>query len=873
MVFNFRKIASVIASAVMIGSTVAIAAAEIYPAPFVKGGNADVAVVIGSRAQPTDMVALNDITISLGDALAKQTATVTGGTSTGASSTGGDSVFLSSTARKIYYGDAINADKSSLSNSHLPTLLANGKVIDLRGTEYTYQQTIAVGSRTVAYGRSGSNFDDPTIYVDLSTSATTAPLYNYTLTLNKNLNVSDPTNVQGQKINILGVDYVIGSDSSSTVLVLNGAGQTISLAGGDTANFTIGGVAHTVELRTTTGATTARIVVDGVSRDVSESSTYAFAGGMNIYIKDVTHPSFAGDLRSVDLIVGANTITLTTGQAVAYGPDSTTIQGTRATITSAGGGLISGFSVSVAAPDSANDAISEGGYFVDPVFGGMKVQFGGATPSLNDTSRGTVVVDTDNNRFATVKFTPARGGTEKTIKYAYDNNSADATVQALLAYSDIDSDDYRIHVLEGENAKVNDYIVVNKGDQVGQGGTIVKVSTIQVTDDTSASNDYVTFDDVFTGDTTKISLTNGSAGYTATTQTLGGVSGYTVSSSAVTGGALENLRVNVTWNSGARALFPRIRLKDGGWVTFLAQTVVPNSTSVIFPDGLTTLGTTGTTVFNAITATNNTATQNGIVWTVQNGTSPTVTGIANCVFNSTYGPAILYQEDKKWNDATYGDFICIPLTTEGTTTVKMAISTPVIYGTNSGFVTHRTVDNTASAVDKFGTLVTYDTADDNTATLKTVGSQMFTDVLFTSDNAVVTPGTGGSTVGGTVKSLGTPTVMDTQAASLTTKNLIVIGGSCVNSVAASLLGSSTPICGTDFTTKTGVESGQFIIKTYSWGTGKVATLVAGFNAEDTTNAATYLHTQASVEITAGKGVKVAADKTVTPITTTTNSSG
>lgn len=74
MKFNFKKIASVLAGAVMATSTVAFAAAANYPAPFVKNGNADVAIVYGSMpGADVDLVAAIDISTNLQYALAKQT--------------------------------------------------------------------------------------------------------------------------------------------------------------------------------------------------------------------------------------------------------------------------------------------------------------------------------------------------------------------------------------------------------------------------------------------------------------------------------------------------------------------------------------------------------------------------------------------------------------------------------------------------------------------------------------------------------------------------------------------------------------------------------------------------------------------------------
>jgi len=69
MRFNIRKIASVLASAAMVGSTVGIAAAASFPAPFVSGSNADVAIVVGSSAANTDYLAAVDLGQSLQSSL------------------------------------------------------------------------------------------------------------------------------------------------------------------------------------------------------------------------------------------------------------------------------------------------------------------------------------------------------------------------------------------------------------------------------------------------------------------------------------------------------------------------------------------------------------------------------------------------------------------------------------------------------------------------------------------------------------------------------------------------------------------------------------------------------------------------------------
>lgn len=72
------------------------------------------------------------------------------------------------------------------------------------------------------------------------------------------------------------------------------------------------------------------------------------------------------------------------------------------------------------------------------------------------------------------------------------------------------------------------------------------------------------------------------------------------------------------------------------------------------------------------------------------------------------------------------------------------------------------------------------------------------------------------------------------------KNMIIVGGPCINEIAAELLGSSEPICGEDFTELTGVNAGKYLYQVFedydltSESLNKIIILIAGYHAEDTT---------------------------------------
>jgi hypothetical protein len=822
MKFNFKKIASVLATTVMLGSTIAFAAAA-WPSPFVKDGAGDAALVVGASAAATDMAAATDLGAALDTKVTVGVGTISGT---------GDQVNLASSARKLYYNDKLNAARTSLSSSDLPTVLADGKVIDLGGIEYKYTQSLVLGVTPIAYGTSAGDIKDPTLYLDAGTTAASY-VYNYTLSLTKNLNVSDSTNVQGQKIKILGVDYVIGASSTAQALYLYGAGETITLGGGETKTITVAGKEHTVEMVGATATNTAKITVDGVSKTVTKGSSYSFAGDTNVYVKDITYQAYAGGVQNADLIIGANTLLIQANSTVKKGADQTSVPGTLGVISGVAGsapGYISGFTVSVAMNKTTADYVAEGGSFTDDVFGGLRIQFVKSVPALGDSSRAKIKVATDNNQYAYVTFTSARASTvgEKQLTYAYDNDTSSTSVQPLLAKSTLSAGAKgQIHVLEGENALLNDWIVVNQGDN----GAILQVDDISVN---SATEGSVTFSDAITGDSTKVTLTSGGTKsvYTRTGVNLAGGIGYNVTLNNNTN------EVTVRWSAAnVTTVFPRIKLKDGGWIALLKEQVLGgyNASTVglekfIFPDGQTTLDTSGT---NIDTLTTNLTYVNGILW----GRSATAAGSANysllqnitaggalCNFNVTMGPAILYIEPKKWNDNTAGNYICVPMTTAGSK--EIAIGTPTLNGTDSGFLTYDSDNYKSAAVDEYGAFVTMEsrTNENGVATIYAPSSQMYIDLLFTADT--VTQGAEKIKI-----------VEDTKVDSVKDKNLIVVGGACINTVAAKIVGSETALCGDAWAAKTGAGAGKYLIQVVAspYNAQKIAMLVAGYEAADTTN--------------------------------------
>src|SRR3989338_4954074 len=369
MKYAFKKIASVLTGAVMLSSTVALAAAVNYPAPFVKSGNADVAVVVGSLpGADIDVYATVDITNNLQVALAKQTATT--GSSTTTTSVTGEAAPLF-TGTKIYVNDSLNSVKTVLTKTELPTVLATCSFSG--NTDATYTQTLDIGSNPqVTFAKQPTSSDDPDF--GLATSTSTANyIYNATVTFNKAVNFTHADS-KGAYIKLFGQKYTVASATDSTNLVLLKTAEKVSLSSDTPSKEIIGGKEYTVELvsASDTAATVKVTDSDGNSetKEINENASKKVQG----ITVAVTNADETNLKLSASVIAGAEKLTLTDGSAVAVGEDSKVIDGTKVTFSNAT--LSTGttkITVSVYAPNSDSDAVKPGQTFNDPVFATFKL--------------------------------------------------------------------------------------------------------------------------------------------------------------------------------------------------------------------------------------------------------------------------------------------------------------------------------------------------------------------------------------------------------------------------------------------------------------------------------------------------------------------
>ncbi len=892
----FRKIGSVLASAAMLTSTVALAAAANFPAPYVANGAADVALVYGSTAAITDLVAVTDVSTFLATELAKQTATGSSGTGATPSITG-EAAPLFSSGTKLYINDTLSTVKSVVTKSDLPIVLKSGSFSG--NVDASYTQTIELGfnPQIIYAGKQPTSDLDPQFLVSTSTTAANY-IYNASLTFSKAVNLTHADS-EGQDITMFGQKFTIASATDETQLVLLKTAEKVSLTNEDpSAEVTISGKTYTIELvsASDTAATVKVTDSEGKSetKEVSENASKKI-NGVTIAVTNADETNLK---LSANVIAGAEKVKISTtqGSSITIGEEDTVLDGTSTTIT---GGTTAATKIvaSIRAPNSDNDAIIQGASFKDPVFGTFKLNFAGLSISDDDTTaREDIAIKYNGDDKMELTFTN-KDGVSKAIQYAK-NWTTPGQVELQR-----DSDGHNITVFEKQNLFKDDYVVVGNEES----GRLIRVSQISNSTTAGISGDKATFADVFSGDTIETTITSDGVGTTS----IGGKV-YDVKYNGTSTDATNWVTLNYPDSSGtgAAVAYPTIQTKGGAKVAFyepLLNVSLNDWDGDVGTNALTTIKIPDGDGYTDITLT---APESqigvGVSVNVTFGTTttqlslnasgvgvPSVAGsIGTLTFNITSAgsinrnstnlflknpdgganvllPAIIVFEEKDDNSL----YQALVVTTESGGDSNDGIGVDDVKRTWQADGTWDAIALASNSkmtkeADLFGTIATVDQGDSDQykATISYPMEQVFANVYIAENAAEISAGqasTGGATG---VTSLGSVSVADSDVSSVLGKNLVVVGGSCVNTEAARLLGFTGAGCGADFTTKTGVGAGEYLIETFSRTGGKVATLVAGYNAPDTINAAKFLTTQ-TVDTTAGIKYKGTSATTATLVTT------
>lgn len=789
MNLNIKKISAVLASGLMVVSGIGFAAAANYPAPFVSGGSADAAVVYGTDADNLDVVAAGNIRDDL-----KTFVTTTGG-STGSSASGGDSILLAKTSDNLNLFNTWGVFTGTIDETDLSTLLAKGTYVADDNDEFDYEQKIIIGTPNLTHFRDSDYEDEvgltdktPTLGFKLSSSTY---VMNYTLDFTSDAESDvasgDMEDIEGSDLPLFGKTYYVsdmknGSSTSTfgKLTLLDSAVKT-TIEEGETTTVTLGDKTYSVMLNFI-GSSTVKFDVDGqITSTLSAGQTYKLSDGAYIGVREINTQDYAGGIKTVEFSIGSGKLELTSAAEIKLNDD--TISGVKAWVYKGTGssGTEKIDKITVEWKTDEEEFLSPETDLKLPGFEAIKFTMG----DFVRTTEEKITIQPDGD--TSVELTaPIKDG-DVSFNLLYANASGEFT--GLGKASDdrlVTSGSNSLTFYEKQSGNdYHSYFVASYNVTSEAESYLLRA---KVSYDSGDDRNETTIEKKQDGSWTAICEER----ISGQTCDIGSVT-LTLSSIAYTSGGDESVVITASDSVNFNTIFTK-----GGLGIYLPYEAAENSTA------------------------------NGAINFTQPNDAADV--------GHTYDKFYLYMdgEDKDDNIASGRQFY---FTIDDTSTDKLQISE--LDGSGTG-------GSNGLEIDESSTFETYIFDDVAPRVLHyTNPDEDYVEVYYPSGNSETYAQVYLAETGVVVSSEGTGDagmmiVKDTEVSSVQTKNLVIVGGSCINSAAATLLGGA--YCTTDFTDMTGVGAGEYIIKGYSgaFTAGKMALLVAGYEAADTSNAQQYL---------------------------------
>jgi len=767
MKFNFKKIASVIATTVMLGSTIAFSAAA-WPTPFVSSGAADAAIVVGSSAAASDMAAATDLMNNLN----------TGVTATGSTTiSGGDTVKLQRTSDMFNMNDQLDDFYATLDEEEFTEVLAKGIYLNDDNTEYKYEQSIALSAEALTFFQDSSfNDNKPLVGFNLDSSD---HIMNYTLdftpTAAEGGTAATFPKIDNTKIKMLGKEFYISAAETSSnglKLTLLDAANTGTVTEGEETTIVVGDQTYVVSIDFIGNDGTnneVKLNVNGaITNTLNKGETYKLSDGTYVGVKDISVQNYAGGVKKAEFTLGIGKVVLEDGEEVKLNDEaiSTIVDanGYTSTITPFITNTSTAIDDIVLVWDLDDDAwIAPGTELVMPGFNAIKISmtnfvypkqekttFDDASDSVRISTQvkdGDISFGILHTNLTTFDYI----GEKSTHRLVTNHSTETRHVTYLLNESQnsyfvttwISGDDAESYVYEITSITDNSGKNTTKLENLASGGSDLEFSEVTDTEDRG----QITYTLIEAHDNNKWARVKA----TATSGTLYG--------DLLTTKEGLTLRLPVEDAAGNNHLDGNISFTDPSCVaTWKMNFTEEDKDGNVYP----TASKSFTITFGIDTS---------------DGTEPTATSLTS------------YDEE---DDSDWELGVAV---TDLATKVR-------VYKPSTGL---------------------------GKAEVIYAGDESYAEV-YVAEIGATTSGTGKISV-----------VKDSEVSSVSGKNLIVVGGSCINSVTATLLGSSTPLCGDAFSAKTGAGVGKYLVQvvssTYAEAASpKIAMLVAGYEAADTTAA-------------------------------------
>ncbi|MFP4656580.1 MAG: S-layer protein [Candidatus Woesearchaeota archaeon] len=270
-----KRIAAIGTGATLMGATVLGAmAADLadYPAPFVEDGQFNAMLVVGESADTPDVIGAVDIATSLQYEM-RTPAEVSSEASEGETvGVSGDNVRIDKEFDRLGLGDSIEGVYDKLTDGELD-ILADGELAD-----ETFTQTIefAEDQGKVEYLSEGRDFneDEPGWYMQFDEGL----IFTNRMELDSGVALDD---LEEEEFDILGRDYTVDEVDGEAITLL-GSAQQDTIPDGESATYTLDGKEYEVEIAYGYDDN-ARFVVNGESTDTLElGESYTLEDGVDI---------------------------------------------------------------------------------------------------------------------------------------------------------------------------------------------------------------------------------------------------------------------------------------------------------------------------------------------------------------------------------------------------------------------------------------------------------------------------------------------------------------------------------------------------------------------------------------------------------------
>jgi len=769
-----------------------LAAAANYPAPFVQSGAGDVAVVIGANS--ADMSYATTIAQDLSPKITTGASTTT--------VTGGDSVLLERGRDKFNLGDALNTHYTTMDYDEFTEVLAKGTYLNDDNNEYKYEQKIEMSSEAIQFFKdSNFNEDKPIIGFNFDRGDL---VLNYTLSFTTAAEggaasgTDEYPKIDNTKINFLGKDWFI-SDAEYTTngiqLTLLDSANTNTIKEGETKPMTVGGKSYTVSIDSFSGTASAgrvKFIVNGETTNaLAEGQTYKLSDGTYVGVKEVSMRDVAGTTATAEFSLG-------------------------------NGKLVLEHNTEVQINDKALSELEDSNEYSSMI----KTYFTNSTATNIDkmvlewkvNTRTFVAPGTDliMPGFDAIKLSMANWNVPSPETTVIDDDGDSVRVSTTVKDGDLNLNilyaNSSITGFEGIGASSTEKLVTNSS-----------VDPTFVLNETENSYFVATW---ISGKEAE------SYAYEIGTITLSDGKNATKLTNLVSGGS------NVEFSGVGDQ-------KDVGQLTF---TLVSANDA----DGTASVKVSGSEAYGDLLAS-----VGGMVMRLP---------VATNAVNYTAVPLTDGQFNTNASAQGYVGTTWVMNVTEADKdgNVHTGSVTPKSFTVSLGLVSGEGTEPTDTSLteireerssDYYAAYVASDLATKvrlykpssssalNSLEITYAGSESYANV-YLAEASATSSGSGSGLVA----------IRDTELTSTDkNKNLIVVGGSCINQVAASLLGSSVPMCGAEWEAKTGAGAGKFIIQSFAspYSSSKTALLVAGYDLADTQKAVTYLVNK-PVDTTVGK---------------------